>query len=101
MFHHTLPAIETCRKKGMFCQNCDLSQIFKLLPSKQVTYPKIALLGVLFATDFTGEWFFSCVSDQMPLHCGNTDKPLTTYCTNRQDLGRPFPHTYIVEKRTC
>ena len=49
--------------------------------------PKISLLSVLFATNFTGKWFFSSVSHQVALHGGYTDKPLAADCTYWQDLG--------------
>lgn len=54
---------------------------------------QIALLGVLLAADFTGERFFSRVSDQMPFHGCHADEPFATNCTDWQDFRRPFSHT--------
>jgi hypothetical protein len=48
--------------------------------------PEVSFLGVLFATDFAGEWFFSRMCDQMPLHGCHADKPFATNSTNRQNF---------------
>jgi hypothetical protein len=49
--------------------------------------PKVSLLSVLFATNFTGKWLLSGVSHQVALHGCYTDKPLAADCTYWQDLG--------------
>ena len=47
------------------------------------TYSQIALLGVLFSTDFATEGFFPSVCDKMPFHSSDTNKSLATNCTDR------------------
>ena len=47
------------------------------------TYSQIALLGVLFSTDFATEGFFPSMCDKMPFHSSDTNKSLATNCTDR------------------
>lgn len=58
-----------------------------IIAMRPLVNPEISLLGILLATDFTGERLLARVGDQMPLHGRHADEPFATNGTDGQYLG--------------